>query len=61
MLTISLNVFQGTDAAAFLNLVYTNAWLKLEIGRCPVARQHEVVAPATDQQGERDAEATEKT
>jgi sarcosine oxidase subunit alpha len=25
---------QGPDAAKFLNLVYTNAWLKLEIGRC---------------------------
>ena len=25
---------QGPDAAAFLNLVYTNAWLKLEVGRC---------------------------
>ena len=25
---------QGQDAAAFLNLIYTNAWLKLEIGRC---------------------------
>lgn len=25
---------QGRDAAKFLNLVYTNAWLKLEIGRC---------------------------
>ncbi len=25
---------QGPDAAAFLNLVYTNAWLKLDIGRC---------------------------
>ena len=25
---------QGSDAAAFLNLVYTNAWLKLDIGRC---------------------------
>jgi sarcosine oxidase, subunit alpha len=24
---------QGPDAAAFLNLVYTNAWLKLDIGR----------------------------
>ena len=25
---------QGPDAAAFLNLVYTNAWLKLDMGRC---------------------------
>ncbi|MGL5837572.1 MAG: 2Fe-2S iron-sulfur cluster-binding protein [Sphingorhabdus sp.] len=25
---------QGPDAAQFLNLVYTNAWLKLEVGRC---------------------------
>ena len=25
---------QGPDAATFLNLVYTNAWTKLEIGRC---------------------------
>jgi sarcosine oxidase subunit alpha len=25
---------QGPDAATFLNLVYTNAWSKLEIGRC---------------------------
>ncbi len=25
---------QGPDAAQFLNLVYTNAWAKLEVGRC---------------------------
>ena len=25
---------QGPDAATFLNLVYTNAWLKLDVGRC---------------------------
>lgn len=25
---------QGPDAAAFLNLIYSNAWLKLEIGKC---------------------------
>ncbi|MFQ6017869.1 MAG: sarcosine oxidase subunit alpha family protein [Kiloniellaceae bacterium] len=25
---------QGPDAATFLNLVYTNAWSKLEVGRC---------------------------
>lgn len=25
---------RGPDAAAFLNLVYTNAWLKLDVGRC---------------------------
>ena len=25
---------QGPDAAAFLNLVYTNAWSKLAVGRC---------------------------
>src|SRR5210317_440178 len=25
---------QGTDASEFLNRVYTNAWSKLEIGRC---------------------------
>lgn len=25
---------QGPDAAAFLNRIYTNAWSKLEIGRC---------------------------
>lgn len=25
---------RGSDAARFLNLVYTNAWLKLEVGRC---------------------------
>jgi len=25
---------QGPDAAAFLNLVYTNAWLKLGVGKC---------------------------
>ncbi len=25
---------QGPDAALFLNRIYTNAWLKLEIGRC---------------------------
>jgi sarcosine oxidase subunit alpha len=25
---------QGRDAARFLELVYTNAWLKLEVGRC---------------------------
>ena len=34
---------------------------QLQIGCCAVARQHEIVAPAADQQGERDAEATEKT
>lgn len=25
---------QGPDAAAFLNLLYSNAWLKLEVGKC---------------------------
>jgi len=25
---------RGTDAAEFLNRIYTNSWLKLEIGRC---------------------------
>ena len=25
---------QGPDAAAFLNLVYTNSWLKLDVGKC---------------------------
>jgi sarcosine oxidase subunit alpha len=25
---------QGPDAAAFLNMVYTNAWLKLGVGKC---------------------------
>ena len=25
---------QGADAAEFLNRVYTNAWLKLDVGRC---------------------------
>ena len=25
---------QGPDAAEFLNRVYTNAWAKLEVGRC---------------------------
>lgn len=25
---------QGPDAAAFLDLVYTNAWLKLDVGKC---------------------------
>ena len=24
----------GPDAASFLNRLYTNAWLKLEVGRC---------------------------
>ena len=25
---------QGPDAAAFLNMMYSNAWLKLEVGKC---------------------------
>ncbi len=25
---------RGPDAATFLNLIYTNAWLKLDVGRC---------------------------
>ena len=25
---------QGTDASEFLNRIYTNAWSKLEIGKC---------------------------
>ena len=27
---------QGSDASEFLNRVYTNAWSKLEIGKCQI-------------------------
>ena len=32
--TLGKIVIRGTDAAEFLNRIYTNSWLKLEIGRC---------------------------
>ncbi len=32
--TLGKIVVQGADAATFLNRVYTNAWSKLEVGRC---------------------------
>ena len=31
---LAKSTFRATDAAEFLNRIYTNAWSKLEVGKC---------------------------